>query len=91
MPAKTRMIELDVATADTLQGRASAQGLSVSELVAGMTALSGTPAAVSAADLADLDREWAAVKAGDATVPHDDVARWLRSWGTPAFKPWHDQ
>ena len=82
MPAKTRMIELDVATAETLQGRAAAQGLSVSELVAGMVALSGTPDSVSAADLADLEREWAAVKAGDATVPHDDVAQWLQSWGT---------
>ncbi|MFZ5732711.1 MAG: hypothetical protein ACOY4O_08250 [Pseudomonadota bacterium] len=88
MAAKTRMIEVDATTASTLQDRAAAQGMSVSELVAGMTALGETPASVSDADLADLDREWAMVKAGDATIAHRDVAQWLKTWGTPAFKPW---
>jgi hypothetical protein len=27
----------------------------------------------------------------EATVAHEDVARWLETWGTPAFKPWHDR
>lgn len=91
MAAKTRMIEVDAVTANTLQDRAAAQGMSVSELVAGMTALGETPASVSDADLAELDRAWAMVKAGETTVAHRDVAQWLNTWGTPAFRPWRDQ
>lgn len=91
MAAKTRMIEVDATTANTLQERAAAQGMSVSELVADMTALGETPASVPDADLAELDREWAKVKAGGATVAHRDVAQWLKTWGTPAFRPWRDK
>jgi anaerobic C4-dicarboxylate transporter len=43
MAPKTQIIEVDEATAATLRGRAEAQGMSVAELVAGMTAISGTP------------------------------------------------
>jgi predicted transcriptional regulator len=39
-------------------------------------------------ELAELDRRWAAVEAGEATVPHEKVVRWLETWGTPAFTPW---
>ena len=60
-------------------------------LVAGMTALSGTPVVLSSADLRDLDDQWASVKADEATVPHDEVTRWLRCWGRPSFKPWRDR
>jgi hypothetical protein len=91
MAPKTQTIEVDEATAATLRGRAEAQGMSVAELVAGMTAISGTPVVLSAADLADLDRQWASVKSGEATVSHDEVTRWLHSWGTPSFRPWRDQ
>jgi len=38
--------------------------------------------------LADLDRQWAAIKAGDLTVAHDDVVRWLDPWGTSRFRSW---
>jgi hypothetical protein len=24
-------------------------------------------------------------------VPHDRVVQWLRTWGTPGFRPWQDQ
>jgi hypothetical protein len=36
----------------------------------------------------ELDRQWAAIKAGEPTVAHDDVVRWLDTWGTPDFGPW---
>ena len=91
MAPKTKTIEVDEATAATLRGRADAQGISVAELVAGMTAISGTPVVLPAPDLADLDRQWASVKAGEATVSHDEVTRWLHSWGTPSYKPRRDQ
>jgi hypothetical protein len=54
MAPKTQTIEVAEATAATLRGRADAQGISVAELVAGMTAISGTPVVLSDADLADL-------------------------------------
>ena len=86
--AKTQTIEVDEATAARLKTRAAAQGLTVSELVAGMAVLQGTPVARSPDDIAELDRQWAAIEAGEATVSHEDVARWLETWGTPAFEPW---
>ena len=89
--ARTETIELDEATAATLKKRAAAQGMSVPELIAGMTALQSAPLALSSGDLAELDRQWAAIKAGEPTVPHEQVARWLETWGTPAFKPWREQ
>jgi predicted transcriptional regulator len=56
-----------------------------------MTLLTATPEATSIDEVAELDRRWAAVEAGEPTVPHDDVVKWLRSWGTPAFKSWPDR
>jgi hypothetical protein len=41
-------------------------------------------------NLAELDRRWAAVQAGQPTIPHDKVVRWLRTWGSPAYKPWRE-
>jgi predicted transcriptional regulator len=40
-------------------------------------------------ELAGLDRQWAAIKNGEATIPHAEVLRWLQTWGTPAFGPWN--
>jgi predicted transcriptional regulator len=48
-------------------------------------------ASIDPNELAELDRRWAAIEAGEATVPHDEVVRWLQTWGTPAFRPWHSQ
>ena len=42
-------------------------------------------------EIAELDRQWAAVKAGEPTVPHEEVVRWLQTWGTPAFRPWQNR
>jgi predicted transcriptional regulator len=87
----TETIEVDAATAARLRARAAEDGLSVSELVAGLTALAISPRALPDAELAELDAHWAAVKAGEPTVPHEDVVRWLDTWGTPAFKPWNER
>ena len=91
MTAKKQTIELDKATAATLKTRAIERGLSISELVAEMTALQSAPVVLSAEELLELDRQWKSIKAGEPTVPHEDVVRWLRTWGTPDFKPWRNQ
>jgi predicted transcriptional regulator len=90
MNVKMRKIEVDGATAETLEARAAERGLSVAELVAEMTTLQ-EQATVSPEALAELDRQWAAIKAGEPTVPHDNVVQWLETWGTPGFKLWNKQ
>jgi hypothetical protein len=42
---------------------------------------------LSPEEINELDRQWAAIKAGEPTVAHDDVVRWLDIWGTPGFRP----
>jgi predicted transcriptional regulator len=83
MNVKLRKIEVDDATATALEARAAAAGVSVSELIAQLVSLAGGPAKVPSEELDDLDRQWAAIKAGEPTVAHDDVVRWLDTWGTP--------
>jgi hypothetical protein len=56
-----------------------------------MVCLEKAPAKLSGGELRDLDRQWAAIKAGEPTVAHDDVVRWLDTWGTSAFRPWKGQ
>jgi len=84
MIAKTHTIEVDETTAATLKTRAAERGVSVSQVVAELV-----PLAIDNDAIAELDRRWAAVEAGRATVPNEEVVRWLQTWGTPAFKPWH--
>jgi hypothetical protein len=55
-----------------------------------MTTLATSPEALSADEVAALDRRWAAIEAGEPTISNDAVVRWLRTWGSPAFKSWHD-
>jgi predicted transcriptional regulator len=86
MNIKMRKIEVDNATAEVLEARAAAAGLSVPELLAQMVALDAAAVKLSPEDTADLDRQWAAVKAGEPTVAHEDVVRWLDTWGTPGFR-----
>lgn len=88
MSAVKRTIEVDDATAAALETRAAEAGLSISELLADMVARQGMLAEATHAELAELDRQWAAIKAGEHTVPHRDVVRWLDTWGTPRFRPW---
>jgi hypothetical protein len=79
MNAPKRLIEVDERTAIALDARAAERGLSVSELVAEMTALAISPEALSADDVAELDRRWEAIEAGEPTVSNDAVVRWLRT------------
>jgi len=90
MIAAKRTIEADDATAAALESRAAEEGLSVSELLADLVALQRTPAKLLLDDPPGFDRQWAAIKAGEPTVPDADVARWLDAWGTPAYRPWDD-
>jgi hypothetical protein len=43
---------------------------------------------LSADEIAELDRRWAAIEAGEATISNNVVLRWLHTWGSPEFKPW---
>ncbi len=90
MPAIKRTIEVDDETAVALESRAAEAGLSIAELLAEI-ARQSAPAEISPAELAELDRQWAAIEAGEPTVPHGQIARWLDAWGTPGFRPWNDQ
>ncbi len=85
---KLRKIEVDEATAAALEARAAAVGVSVSELIAQLVSSAGGSAKVSSGELDELDRQWAAIKAGEPTFAHDDAVRWLDTWGTPDSRPW---
>jgi predicted transcriptional regulator len=87
MSSKIHTIEIDEATADALKARAAERGVSVAQFLADVAVESGA-AAVDPKEIAELDRRWAAIEGGEATVPHDEVVRWLETWGTPAFRPW---
>ncbi len=91
MNIKLRTIEVDDATATALETRAAEVGLSVPELLAEIVAVKGAAANLSRDEMDDLDRQWAAIKAGASTIAHDDVVRWLDTWGTSGFRPWTGQ
>jgi len=84
-------IEVDERTADVLQARAAELGVTVSELIAELATLDSEPLVVESEKIAELDRRWNTIQAGQPTVPHERVVRWLRTWGTPRFRPWQDQ
>jgi predicted transcriptional regulator len=87
MTGKTRTIELDGVVATALKKRADERGLTVPGLLAELVREDREPIDVDLAQMAELDRRWAAIEAGQPTVSHDKVVRWLETWGTPAFKP----
>ena len=82
MSTKTESIEVDSETAAVLKARAAERGISVAEVVAELVPPSDDEL------VAELDRRWAAIEAGEPTIPHDEVRAWLQTWGTPEFKPW---
>jgi predicted transcriptional regulator len=86
-----RAIEVDEETAQALETRASERGMSVSELIAEMTVVQGRAMMTAPDEISELDRRWAAIEAGEATVPHEAVAQWLETWGTTSFRPWKKQ
>ena len=87
MSAKVK-IEVDERTADVLRARATELGMTVSELVAELAALETEATAVAPDEIAELDRRWKKIEEGEATVPQERVVRWLRTWGTPGYRPW---
>lgn len=91
MNAPKRLIEVDEQIATALEARAAERGLSVSDLVAELAAGAASQQAPSIDDIAELDRRWAAIEAGKPTISNDAVVQWLRTWGSPAFKSWHDR
>ena len=80
-------IEVDKHTADVLQTRADELGVTVPQLIAELAALDGDPREADAEEIAELDRRLARATTG-ARVPHEHVVQWLRTWGTPRFRPW---
>ena len=91
MTSKTRTIELDETTVTALKERADERGLTVPELVTEYLDEDRASSHVDADQIAELDRRWAACRAGQPTVLNDKVVRWLETWGTPAFKPWRSE
>jgi predicted transcriptional regulator len=87
----TVKIEVDEQTADMLQARAAELGVTVSELVAELATLDSDPVVVDSNEIAELDRRWQKIETGTPTIPHERVVRWLRTWGTPGFRPWRAQ
>ena len=83
-------IEVDEATARTLQARARDKGVSVSELIAEFARTETEPVSVDADALAELDRRWKAAETAGGTVSNQKVMTWLKTWGTANFKPWHE-
>lgn len=90
MTVKVRTIEIDAETADALEARAAARGVSITALIEELMGVDRGPG-LAEADPAELDRRWQAIEAGEQTVPHEKVVRWLEGWGKPSFKLWRDQ
>jgi len=86
-----KTIEVDERTAEVLEAQAAARGVTIGQVVADLVAFIDAQVPADAGELAELDRQWAAIEAGEPTVPHEEVARWLETRGTPAFKPWHER
>jgi predicted transcriptional regulator len=99
MAAKTCTIEVDEATAEVLEARAAARGMSISELLADLAgAREALPAALQALRdagdgpwapniLAEDARRLAEFRRTRAAVPWDDVKAWMETWGTPNELP----
>ena len=51
-----------------------------------LAALDSAPREADADEVAELDRRSARATEG-SRVPHDRVVQWLRTWGTPEFRP----
>ncbi|HQZ39894.1 MAG TPA: hypothetical protein PLH72_12725 [Vicinamibacterales bacterium] len=81
-------IDIDQHTADVLQMRAAELGITVPQLIAELAALDSTPRDADADEIAELDRRAAAP---GSRVSQERVVHWLRTWGTPGFRPWPGQ
>jgi hypothetical protein len=88
---KTQAIEIDFHTAAALEQRAAERGVSVPELVAELVTLEAGPVHASIDEIAELDRRWKAFEQQGSVASNEDVVRWLRTWGTPAFRSWRNR
>ena len=99
MNVKIRTIEVDAKTADLLEARAAARGLTVSELIADLAFNEPALPVELAGIRANAEGPWSPdVLAADAerlaqfkrtreAVPWDEVKAWMRSWGSPHELP----
>jgi hypothetical protein len=99
MNVKVRTIEVDVETADVLEARAAARGMTLSELLADLAGaahmLSPTLQAMSAAGagpwspeiLAEDARHLSEFERTREGVPWGEVKTWMQSWSTPNELP----
>jgi hypothetical protein len=98
MNVKVRTIEVDAETADLLEARAAARGMTVSELLADLAVTEALPPPLQAMSVAG-EGPWAPdVLAEDARrlaefdrtrvgVPWEEVRAWMQSWGKPNELP----
>jgi hypothetical protein len=99
MNVKVRKIEVDAQTADLLEARATARGMSVSDLVADLV---GDPDLLppdleamrdagegpwSPEALAEDARRLAEFQRTREGVPWNEIKAWMQSWGTPNELP----
>jgi predicted transcriptional regulator len=99
MNVKSRSIEVDAQTADLLEARARARGMSVAEFLADVACnQEALPAELaqlrtdgagpwSPQALDDDARRLAEFERSRLGVPWQDVKAWLESWGTPNQRP----
>jgi hypothetical protein len=99
MTTKTHTIQVDEATAEVLEARAAARGMSVSELLIDLAgaaevlppdlqALREASDGPWAPDVLEEDaRRLAEFQRTRAAVPWEDMKAWLQTWGTPAEIP----
>lgn len=95
MNVKLRTVEIDAETADVLEARAAARGMTLSELLADLAGAGQILSPALQAMNASGEGPWAPeVLAEDARrlaefertregVPWDEVKAWMQSWGTP--------
>jgi len=95
MTVKARKIEVDAQTADLLEARAAARGITLSQLLADLASNEDALPAELATMRAKGEGPWSAeALAEDARrlaefertregVPWDEVKAWMESWGTP--------
>jgi hypothetical protein len=99
MGANSRKIEVDSQTAELLEARAAARGMTVAELLADMAGNEEILPPDLARQRATGEGPWAPeILAEDAQrlaeferarmgVPWDEMQEWLQSWGTPHQLP----
>ena len=99
MNVKLRKIEVDAQTAEALEARAAARGLTVPELLADLVGIEPElppDLEVLRAEgrgpwapeiLAEDARRLAEFERTGEGVPWDEVRAWVRSWGTPNELP----